>query len=150
MHEIFYQTTHFTKIALFCTKYCIQKYISVTLCTKNCINEHVSANVCNVKKMYQRAYLNTTISSKMQAEQSILNRIQRELKWHGHLLRMKDNRWPKKIYQWTPHGRRRRWRPQQSWRNQVTDFMRSRNMEEDMAEDRNLGSLGVDGRLLTL
>ena len=26
--------------------------------------------------------------------------------------------WPKKIYQWTLHGRRIRGRPQQSWRNQ--------------------------------
>ena len=35
--------------------------------------------------------------------------------------------WPKKIYQWTQHGKRRG-RPQQSWKNQVTDFMKSRNM----------------------
>ena len=51
----------------------------------------------------------------MQEEQSILDRIQRRhFKWNGYLLRMKDSRWPKKIYQWTPHGRRRRGRPQQS------------------------------------
>ena len=75
----------------------------------------------------------------MQAEQSILDRIQRrQLKWYGHLLRMEDSRWPKKIYQWTPHGRRRRGRPQQSSRNQVTDFMKSRNMEEDMAQLINI------------
>jgi hypothetical protein len=30
----------------------------------------------------------------------------------------------------------------------VTDFMRSRNIKEDMAEDRNLWRLGVDGQLL--
>ena len=33
---------------------------------------------------------------------------------------MKDSRWSKKIDHWTPHGRRRRGRPQQTWRNQVT------------------------------
>ena len=34
----------------------------------------------------------------MQAQQSNLNRIQRrQLKWYGHLLRMEDSRWPKKI-----------------------------------------------------
>ena len=27
---------------------------------------------------------------------------------------------------------------EQSWRNQVTDFMNNRNIEEDMAEDRHL------------
>ena len=35
---------------------------------------------------------------KMPANQSILDRIQRiQLKWYGHLLRMEDSRWPKKI-----------------------------------------------------
>ena len=92
---------------------------------------------------------NTTIRSKIQAEQSILDRIQRmELKWYGHLFRMEDSRWRKKIYHCTPHGRRRRRRPQQSWKNQVTDFMRSKHFEEDMAEDRHLWRLGVDGGLL--
>ena len=50
----------------------------------------------------------------------------------------------------TPHGRRRIGRPQQSWKNQVTDFMRSRNLEEDMAKERHLWPLGVDRRLLVV
>ena len=58
--------------------------------------------------------------SKLQAEQSVLDRIhRRQRKWYGHLLRMEDNTCPKIIYQWTPHGRRRRERPQQLWKNQV-------------------------------
>ena len=45
----------------------------------------------------------------MPAEQSNLDIIQRgQLKWYGYLLSMEDSRWPKKIYQRTPHGRRRR------------------------------------------
>ena len=79
----------------------------------------------------------------MQAEQWILDRIQRrQLKWYGHLLRMEANRWPKMIYLLSPQGRRRRGRPQQSWRNQVTGFMRSRNMEEDMAFGSGWTALG--------
>ena len=58
---------------------------------------------------------------------------------------MKDNRWPKK---WTPHIKRRRGKPQLSWKKQVTDFMRSRNIEEDMAED--LWHFGMDRRLLAV
>ena len=61
---------------------------------------------------------------------------------------MEDSHWPKKIYPCTPHGRRRRRRPQLSWRNQVTDFMESRNMEGDMSEDRHLWRSGVDERSL--
>ena len=54
---------------------------------------------------------NITIWSKMQAEQSILGRIQRrQLNWYWHLHRMEDSRWSKKIYLWTTHGRRRRGR----------------------------------------
>ena len=56
---------------------------------------------------------------------------------------MEDSRWPKKIYHWTPHGRRRRGRPQESWKNKVTDFIRSRNLEEDMTDDRHRFRLGV-------
>jgi hypothetical protein len=92
---------------------------------------------------------NTASRSKIQAELSVVDRIQRrQLKWYGHLLRTENSRWTKKICQWTPHGRRRRGRPQQTWKNQVTDFMRIRNMEEDMTEVRHLWRLGVDRRFL--
>jgi hypothetical protein len=43
---------------------------------------------------------------------------------------MEDSCWLK-IYQWTPPDRGRSGRLQQLWKNQVTDFMRSRSMEED-------------------
>ena len=80
----------------------------------------------------------------MQEEQSISNRIQRiQLKGYGHLW-MEDSHWPKKIYQWAPHGRGRRGRQKQSWKNQIMDFMRSRNTEEVMAEDRHLWYLWLD------
>jgi hypothetical protein len=64
----------------------------------------------------------------MQAEESILDRLQRrELKWYDTSLEWK-----------IVVGRRHRTAegPQQSWKNQVTHFMRSRNMKEDMAEGR--------------
>ena len=38
----------------------------------------------------------------------------------------------------TPHDRRRKGRPQQSWKNQVMEFMRSKNTEEDMTEDGHI------------
>ena len=34
----------------------------------------------------------------MQADQSILDRIQRtQMKWYGHLLRIEDTRWPEDL-----------------------------------------------------
>ena len=59
---------------------------------------------------------------------------------------MDHSHWLKKIQQWTPFGRRGR--PQQSWNNQVKNFTRIRNMEEDMAEDKHLWRLGMDRQLL--
>ena len=41
-------------------------------------------------------------------------------------------------------------RQEEKKKNEVTDFMRSRNMEEDMTEDRHLWRLGMDGRLLAV
>ena len=63
---------------------------------------------------------------------------------------MQDSHWPKTNYQCTPHGRRGRGRLQQSWKNQVVEFMRSRNMEEDMAEDKHLWRFGIDRQLLVV
>ena len=105
-----------------------------------------SVRVCRFKKVST-----ATTMSKMQVEQSILSRIQRrKLKWYGRLHRMRHSGWPKKIYRWTPRGRKRRVRPQHSWKNQVTDFMRSRNMEKDMSEFINPWHLGMDRQLLLL
>ena len=75
----------------------------------------------------------------MQAKQLILIVIQRrQLKWSGYSIRMYVSRWPKNIYQWTPHGRQRRGRPKQLWKNQVTDSKRDMNMEEDIAEETHI------------
>ena len=60
---------------------------------------------------------------------------------------MEDSRWQNEVYQWIPQGRRRRGRSQKLCMNQVTHFMGSKNMEEDMERDRYFPRLGVDGRL---
>ena len=82
---------------------------------------------------------------------SVLDIIQRrQQQWCGHLLRMNDSRWAMEIYQWTSHDSKRRERPQQSWKNQVMDFMRSRNIEKGMVQHRLLWRLGMDRRLFAL
>ena len=72
-----------------------------------------SARMSSLQQQQQQIS-NTTISSKS------LDRIQRrQLKWYGHLHRKDDSRLPNKIYQRTPHSRRKRGRLQQSWKNHV-------------------------------
>ena len=34
------------------------------------------------------------------------------LKWYGHVVSMKDSRWPKRIMTWSSGGRRRRGQPE--------------------------------------
>ncbi|PSN56124.1 hypothetical protein C0J52_10641 [Blattella germanica] len=35
----------------------------------------------------------------------------KSLQWYGHVERMSEERWPKKILQWPPKGKRARGRP---------------------------------------
>ena len=79
----------------------------------------------------------------MQAEQSMLDRIQRrQLKWYGHLLRMEDKivvgRRRFTIGHSTVGGE------EKDRKKQVTDFMTCRNIEEYMAEDRHLWRLEME------
>ena len=37
-----------------------------------------------------------------------------------------------------------------SWKNQVTDFMRDKSTEDEIAEDRDLWRLGIDRRFLSV
>ena len=48
----------------------------------------------------------------MKAEENVINRIEkRNLKWFGQLMRMQEQRWPKRLFQWTPAGIGIRGRP---------------------------------------
>ena len=54
--------------------------------------------LARVSRLEKISYI--TIRSKIQLESK-----EGELKWYGNLLRMDGNRWPKMIYQWSPHGK---------------------------------------------
>ena len=48
-------------------------------------------------------------------------KYRKQLKWYGHLLQMEESSWPKKICQWSPHGRRKRGRTKWriSWKAEI-------------------------------
>ena len=49
----------------------------------------------------------------MQVTQTILERLYSSmLKCYGRVVRMEDNRWPKRLMSWSPEGRLRRGRPE--------------------------------------
>jgi hypothetical protein len=51
---------------------------------------------------------NDRIKEIMNLDKTIIDRVEeKQLVWYGHLQRMSEERWQKKIWEWTPHGRRR-------------------------------------------
>lgn len=82
---------------------------------------------------------NEEIRNRMSARETIIERIEkRSLIWFGHLLRMDETRWPKRVFSWKPPGRNKRGRPRKSWSEGVTRAMRDRDLQEDMTRDREV------------
>lgn len=94
---------------------------------------------------------NVQIRNSMAATETVIDRIQkRSLKWFGHLLRMEDTRWPKRLFYWTPPGKRKKGRPRRSWNEGVRTAMRERDLDEDTAYDREAWRRGVGRRRLAV
>ena len=74
----------------------------------------------------------------------------KQLKWYGHVQRMEEDRLPKQVLKWTPHGRRRRGRPRRSWREGIDKEMEEREIPVDLWRDREGWRLGVGRRRRTL
>ena len=84
----------------------------------------------------------------MGAEENVIDRIEkRKLKWFGHLMRMQQQSWPKRIFQWTPAGTGIRGRPRRSWSQQIKEIMDTRGIKEEDVLDREEWRLGTGRRL---
>ena len=72
------------------------------------------------------------------------------LKWYGHVVRMKENRWPKRIMTWSPGGGRRRGgRPEVKWEKKIERVMKRKNLISDDAINRKLWRLKTSNRWIT-
>ena len=90
---------------------------------------------------------NNVIRERMDLEKSIIESIdKKQLTWFGHVKRMEENRWPKKILEWDPPERRKRGRPRRSWRDNVQEAMDARQLNEDTCFDRKIWKLGAEKR----
>lgn len=93
---------------------------------------------------------NERIREIMGVKSNIVNDIRtKQLIWFGHVQRMPDNRIPKKIFKWTPQGRRRRGRPRKSWREGVDKEMRDTDLGEELWRDRAEWRLEIGRRRRT-
>lgn len=87
---------------------------------------------------------NAAIRDKVGCQKNILHLIgTKRLKWYGHLMRMDENRWPKKIYNYMPPERRKRGRPKKKWTEDVEESMAARGLREGDWMDREQWLLGV-------
>lgn len=90
---------------------------------------------------------NEEIRQKMHAQDTIIDRIERNgLVWFGHLMRMDDNRWPKKLFRWVPPGKKKRGRPRRSWNEGIRRAMNERNLDEEMAQNREAWQRELSGQ----
>lgn len=90
---------------------------------------------------------NSDIRIEMGIEKDILEEIERrQLVWFGHVNRLDDNRWPKRILKWTPPQHRKRGRPKRSWRDEINDAMSSRNLSPSTCQNRKEWKLGTERR----
>jgi len=80
---------------------------------------------------------NDDIVQRTQIEDTIVDRIEnRQLIWYGHIMRMGNERWPRKMISYTPANRRKQGRPRTSWRKGIEEAMRRREISEGDWEDR--------------
>jgi len=50
------------------------------------------------------------------------------LKWCGHLLRLGNNRGPKRIFTWSPEGRKIRGSPHMQWKIKVEGVIKQKDL----------------------
>jgi len=60
----------------------------------------------------------------------------KQLSWYGHVMRMGEERWPKRVMNYRPPERRRRGRPALEWKEGIKNVMRDRAIDEEDWRDR--------------
>lgn len=64
---------------------------------------------------------NKTIRRKSKIKDVNSSAKQLKWKWAGHVQRLDDDRWPKRIENWKPDGRRKRGRPRMKWQDEIEE-----------------------------
>lgn len=91
---------------------------------------------------------NEEIRQRMAVQGSIIDTIEeKRLRWYGHLQRMHSDRWPKKVWDWTPNIRRKRGRPPRNWAQEVHESMEARGLQEGDWLDKKAWRAGCEIRL---
>jgi hypothetical protein len=88
---------------------------------------------------------NIEIRERMGTDIDIVETIEaRRLKWYGHVQRMDDNCWSKRIFAWNRLNRRKSVRLSRTWRDDVNEAMEDRGLEDGDWHDRKRWRLGCE------
>ena len=90
---------------------------------------------------------NEEIRRRAEVDIDVIETIEtKQLAWYGHLSRMAEERWPKKLWMWTPSQRRKRGRPKSRWKDGIEAAMQSRGLKEEDTQNRKQWRLGCGKR----
>lgn len=97
---------------------------------------------------------NEIVRTELKVEPILSNIERQHLKWFGHLIRMEDQRQPKRIWQTKAQERRTRGRPKKKWNDVVAECLEGRKIDWikgiKMARDRKEWARFVHKITLTL
>lgn len=80
-----------------------------------------------------------SLTENMKLTQTILQGLEKAFKWCKYVVRMEDNRWPRRIMIWSPEGRRERGRTEVKWEREIEGIMKQRNLISGNAINRYYG-----------
>lgn len=70
--------------------------------------------------------------------EAILEFVERnQLRWYGHVMRMEEERYPAKFYQWKPRGRSPVGRPRKRRSDGVREAIEARGSAMEMVEEEH-------------
>ena len=93
---------------------------------------------------------NEYIREKMDAPDTILDEINRKkLTWYGHVERMDPTRLTKIMINWKPEGKKKRGRPQRTWKDEIYTAMGERGLRMGEWNNRRQWNMEVGRRRQT-
>ena len=84
----------------------------------------------------------------MKVDHDIITTIEKKrLVWYGHIQRMGEERWPKKVLNWIPPPELlKKGRPPKSWKGEIRQTMEDRGLKDGDWQDREYWRLRCEKR----
>jgi hypothetical protein len=82
---------------------------------------------------------NEAIRTKMGIKKNIVQETEeQQLRWSGHVKRMKDGKIVKQVAEWKPQGKRKRGRPIDTRKDGIRESIKRRELKDEECMDRDL------------